>query len=250
MPQSGLLPFGQQDEIPGRAIFGLRTGRVIGAHWEDHTVDILATDNSTYMHVPIISGWAGLDYGEWSRPQLAEETTDGLTAGEAFSIAPTGKRDSYALFAFVEGFGVMPIVLGFFYPEVSQMMFSGLQRLTRHVGDTFTAIGSDGVNYLAFNKDGSAISFNVGDPRPPIVTLTDYDQRSEPEGRPHNITLYLANGSKVELDGATGDILIQSESGARIDILSSGDMSVSADGALDLSGNPLTLSGLSGFMLI
>lgn len=258
MTQSSLAPLSIPDLNPGRAVFGLRAGKVVGSDWRDHSVDVMMSDGTVYTHIQIIEMWGGTDYGDWWHPQYIPDATapngqsptnDDSAPGttDDTTYLPTLKRDSYALLAFIEGYASIPVCLGFWYPEVSQMMFSGLQRLTRHVGDTFSAVSQDGTHYLAFNKDGTAISFNTGDPRPPIMKQTDYDKLSNPAIGGHNISLYVqTTESKVELDGTTGTIVIQTLSAGDINITSQGEVNITGSGAVTISGSPLTLNGLQG----
>jgi hypothetical protein len=250
MTQAALAPNSVPDNNPGRAVFGLRTGKVTGSDWRDHTIDVTMSDGTVYLHVNIIEMWGGTDYGDWWHPQYLEQAPgDSSTAPRNVDSSPgnfddttslpTKRRDAYALLAFVEGYASLPVCIGFWYPEVSQMMFSGLQRLTRHVGDTFAAVSQDGTHYLAFNKDGTAISFNTGDPRPPIVRQTDYDKLSNPLIGGHNITLYVQSAeSKIELNGTDGTITILAGGTGEIDITGSGPVTI--------TGSPLTLNGLVG----
>lgn len=250
MTQAALAHLSVPDPNPGRASFGLRAGKVVGADYRDHTIDVMMPDGTVYIHVRIAHSWGGTDYGEWTMAQFLEDqpnspntpykdSVSDPNATDDSTYTPTLKRDCYALLAFVEGYASIPICLGYWYPEVSQMMFSGLQRLTRHVGDTFSAVSTDGTHYLAFNKDGTAISFNTGDPRPPIVKQTDYFKLSNPVIGGHNISLYVqSTESKIELDGTTGTITIVAGGTGEIDITGSGPVTI--------SGSPLTLNGLQG----
>jgi hypothetical protein len=215
-------------------------------------------DGSFLAHVSIVEMWGGTDYGEWSHPQYIPQSPESPEAPtENFdnvpgllddaSFLPSLRRDTYALIAFVEGHASIPICLGFYYPEVSQMMFDGLQRLTRHVGDTFSAVSNVGNHYISFDKDGSAISFNNGFFKPPIVQQTDFDVLSAPRKGAYNITLYVAaTQSRVHLDGTTGDIICETITGGAITINSHTDITISGQGTVAISGNPLTLSGLQG----
>ncbi len=244
MPQAGLARFNVPNHTPGSGSFGLRTGKVTGYNHEDHTIDVILDDDSPLTHVGLMETWAGTDYGDKWQPQfLAFDPSTALHDADDGSGNPTNKRDTYAVISFVQGFDGMPLCIGFFFPPVSQMMI-GLQHLRRHVGDTFTAVGLNGTHYLAFNKDGSSISFNNGDPEPPDVFLTDYDKLSVPTGGLHSITLLLAGGSKVHLDGLTGAVEIHSS--FDMTILSEQDMGITARAGLNIAGNPLTLSGLQG----
>lgn len=235
MPQLGLNRFNVFEKTPGQAMFGLKTGRVIAVHWQNHTIDVQLSDGSVLEMVHLVEMSAGTDYGQLFAPQLPEDTQNVLEKYGPFPFAP---RETFAIIAFVEGFSVLPVCLGFFYPDTSQMMFGNLQYLARYVGDTFAAVSADnGTNWLAFTKDGTGISLNSNDYFPaPDVYENDFDKLSRPGGGIRSITLYLATGSRVHLDGTTSNIYIESET----------EMDITSKGAMEISGNPLTLSGLTG----
>ena len=258
MPQNGLQPFAVPDYTPGKAHFNLRIGKVIGTDWRDHTIDVMMNDGAVYTHIPIIEMWAGTDYGDWWHPQHTNQqpnsdlspalTVDGSPGNlDDATYLATERRDAYALIAFIEGYSIIPVCLGFIYQEVTQMMFDGLQRLTRHVGDTFSAVTLDGNHYISFDKTGSAISFNNGFYEAPQVQLSDFDKLSRPQKGGYNITLYVAaTKSRVQLNGTSGDILAETVNGGVITITSQGTIDITGGGAVTISGSPLTLNGLAG----
>ena len=236
MTQAGIQRFSNPDHHPGTQTFGLKAGKIVGFNYEDHTVDAILHDGSTYSHCPLLEMWAGTDYGDLWNPQFAVKgDTLAWNQGEDGTGDLTGRRDCLGVFAFFEGVDHLPICLGFYYDEVTQMMY-GFQRLTRHVGDSYAPVAFNDTHYLAFDKDGTAICFDQGDPEPPVMTGTDYDKRSQPTNGGYNITLITASGSKVKLDGQTGDITIESKN----------DLAIVAARTLTIKGSPLVLDGLQG----
>lgn len=239
-----LARFRQADTQPGQAFFGLRTGKVVGVDPRDHSVDVAFDDGSIILHVPLLEMWAGTDYGDRWLPQfLPVEPGDALTVGGDAVPWEGQRRDTRALVAFVEGHVGNPVVIGFFYPEVSQMMHAGFQRITRYLGETFSGVGLNGEHYLAFDAAGGAISLNRGLFEGPNVTANDYDRRSRPGGV-FNITLYSAAGAKIDLDGTSGSITIHAEGHLLLD--AEDHLLIASPGPVDIAGSPLTLSGLAG----
>lgn len=219
MPQSGLSQQNKPAWDADKEMFGLRTGRVIAVNWQDHTVDLAVSGGATFAHVPIASRFAGTDYGDLWQPQ----------------IDPTTGRACHAIIAFLNGMAISPMVIGFFYPEVSQMMLDGFQRITRYAGDTFTAVSLDGDIWLAFNPDGSYVGFHNDNPAPPIVHGVDYDKLSNPAtGKPHSFTAVLRDGTSFHMDGPTGNVTC----------IAGQHLHQEAKGQLDLVGRVITLTGL------
>src|SRR4051812_23157639 len=126
MPQSGLSRASKPAWDAEREMFGIWVAEVIAVNWEDHTVDLRTPNGASLAHVPIATPWAGSDYGDVNRAHVSAD------------------RETHALVAFTKGLAISPVVLGFFFPETSQMMLDGFQRITRHVGDTFSAVSMDG----------------------------------------------------------------------------------------------------------
>lgn len=217
MAQSGLARSNRPAWDAERESFGIQVAEVIATDWRDHTVDLRTPSGAVLAHVPIATPWAGSDYGDLSRPQYD----------------PT--RQTHALVAFVKGLAISPVVIGFFYPEVSQMMLDGLQKVTRHVGDTFQAVSMEGDIWLAFTADGSHVGFHYDNPAPPAIHGTDYDQTASPAtGKQPSFSAILANGSGVHIDGPTGNVIH----------LAAQHLHQEAKGQLDLLGKVVTISGL------
>ncbi len=232
MPQQGLASATKPAWDAHREAFGIQVARVVASNWQDHTVDLVTPNGAALGHVPIATPWAGTDYGDLSRPQFLQRDNADLVG---LAARPDPTRDCHALVAFVKGLAITPIVIGFFYPVVSQMMLDGLQKITRHVGDTFQAVSMDGDIWLAFNSDGSYVGFHDNNPSPPIMHGVDYDRTSDPAvGRQHSFTAVLRDGTSFHMDGPTGNITH----------VAGQHLHQEAKQQLDLLGRVVTISGL------
>lgn len=236
MPQHGIRWASRPANNAGSEMFGLRVGKVAAVNWQDHTVDLIGEDQSYLAHVPMATVMAGTDFGEIHLPSFDPvRPQDAPFAGGDGTGRPGGTRDVFAVFGFIRGDQTNPIVLGFLYPEVSQMMLEGYQKIIRHAGDTFQAVSMDGDIWLAYNSDGSFVGFHDDNPSPPILHGIDYDRLSNPAvGKKHSFTAVLRDGTSFHMDGPTGNII--QVAGQHIH--------QEAKGQLDLLGKVITLQGL------
>lgn len=232
--QKGLQRFNSFATNPGQGRFSLKTGRVVAYHWQNHTIDVQVSDGSMLAMVHILEPKAGFDYGELHVPMFPEGVANMI---DSYGPFPFGPRETFAVVAFVEGYEILPVCLGFYYPDESALMFGNLQYLARYVGDTFRAVDINGTHWVAFDATGTGISINSGDyAGVPDLYQTDWDGKSKPSGEVRSLTLYLASGSMVHLDGSNSNITIHSEA----------EIAMDGAGAVSISGNPLTLDGLVG----
>jgi cell wall-associated NlpC family hydrolase len=221
---------------PHKDAGAIRAAKVVGANWEDHTVDIAWPNGGGRTHVPVMEMWAGSDYGDLWHPQHAPADPN-VPEGAA---QQTG-RDTYCLVAFINGVTALPIVIGFFFPEVSAMMHDNFQHLTRYANDTYSGVSKDGDHYLAFDAHGAFVGFHKpGSGQAPSVRGgSDYDRRAQPGEAVRSFTTRLPVGSTHRLDGATGDIQHHAARNHRVE----------AARQLDLIGDTTTIEGLPGLLL-
>ncbi len=127
----------------------LRMGKVIKSNPEAKTVDVTMIDCSgTYHDVPVLAPFASTSSGISHLPAPHNPKDE----DESGYSTPIGydKRDVYAIIGFVEGEWVLPVVLGFKYPETNQMSFpdsiGANQKIDRHEGDRYHRITGDTVS--------------------------------------------------------------------------------------------------------
>jgi hypothetical protein len=125
-----------------------RTAKVVAVHRESHSVDCILMDGNWLRDVPVI-GFGGSNFG---LAALVAPTADDENKNRKTYPGEDGAgRDLYAVVAQAEGssFGTNGMfVIGFLYPQVSEMMFAGDQWpdlfLFRHPSDVQVTIQQDG----------------------------------------------------------------------------------------------------------
>ena len=102
----------------------LRKGIVVEVHPEDHSVDIVMSDDaSRLVGVQVITGNGSTRSGTSDLPEIPKRK-------DKWDIStPTG-QDMHAIVGF---FGRHPVVLGFIYPQVNQMLHKDPQLRIDHV---------------------------------------------------------------------------------------------------------------------
>lgn len=123
----------------------LRVGRVFNVNAAQNTVDVAFMDGSgVCLKVPVLSTsgntMSGLNYH--LNPYLKSED-DNLPQG-------SGKRDLYAVIAYIHGLDATPVVLGFKTPDFHQLSFpnkEGFENhyIDRHPSDRYHRIVGDTV---------------------------------------------------------------------------------------------------------
>lgn len=112
--------------------------RVVAVHPESHTVDVvIQSDGRRCYGVKVMTLTGSTNTGVVDLP--APEIGSGADPGSA----ALGSRELIAVVGFV--CGGLPIVFGFLFPQVSQLMFeAGNARVHRHSSDVYTTITDDG----------------------------------------------------------------------------------------------------------
>lgn len=130
----------------------LRAAKVVGVHPEGYAVDIVFVDTGARANwVQVLAVGASTNTGLMDMPEPAKP------AG-AYGMTDSKDRDVYALVGLVGG-GV-PIVLGFLYPQVCQMLFRDMNRkIERHASDWYTSVDGAG-NFEACHPSGTY--FRIG----------------------------------------------------------------------------------------
>lgn len=126
----------------------LRWGRVVAIHPEDYSVDLVMTDGGQQLAgVQVLSPWASTSSGE----ALLVQPSDAPN-GNKWDLTQAKPTD---VLAGVALFGQMPVVIGFRYPQICQMLFTELQRaIDRHPSDFYKTIDAQG-NYEAYHPSGT-----------------------------------------------------------------------------------------------
>lgn len=197
----------------------LRWGRVAAIHPEDYALDLVMTDNGEQISgVQVLSPWASTSSG---KAMLIEPSK--ASNGNAWDLTQTKPTDVLAGVAY---FGTMPVVIGFRYPQICQMLFRDLQRMIdRHPSDFYTSIDSQ-ANFEAYHPSGTY--FRVGSsPAHEDLTGKDVDGNWK-------IAKNTASAPWVNLTVANAGSVV-----ANIQVDPQGNINVQANGNLtgDITGN-------------
>jgi hypothetical protein len=174
---------------------GVKTGKVVGVHRDDHSIDVQFLDGSLARHVPVLSGWLGTTHGavHLTAPTYDEQEPARKTYPEATGTAvqpPHNEggagRDQYACLMQLEGHGFGTsgyVCVGFFAPNVSEMLFpkdDGTAKdafsdllLVRHSSDVQSTMDKDGKVSIQ-HPCGARITIGTGATN---LEGKDYDKR-------------------------------------------------------------------------
>lgn len=113
-----------------------RVGYVVATHPEDHSVDlVMVDDGSRVVGAQVVTPNGSTRSGSVDMPAVPEK------ADKWDVTKPTG-QDMKALVAFV---GRTPVVTGFLYPQINQMLLKDPKtRIDRHQSDVLQVIDGDG----------------------------------------------------------------------------------------------------------
>ncbi len=114
----------------------LRKGIVVETHPEDYSVDlVMADDGSRMVGVQVLTSNSSTRTGTVDMPKIKP-------TGNKWDVTKRTGQDMEALVATYDGH---PVVVGFIYPQVSQMTFRDNKfRLFRHQSDVIEMIDGDG----------------------------------------------------------------------------------------------------------
>lgn len=202
-----------------------RIGIVVATHPEDHSVDLVMADNGQRLvGVQVLSSHASARSGLIDLPAVPQRD-------DPWDVTKTTGQDMKAVVSFV---GHFPIVVGFLFPQVNQVLPADPKtRINRHQSDVMTMIDGDG-NIQLTHPSGTYI--RIGE-TPGKVDMASknadanaaFDRNT---GRLVNVRIGLANGVLDLTLKPNGDVELNSD--GRVDI--------AADGAIHIqSGTSITL---------
>jgi hypothetical protein len=149
----------------------LHFARVVAWNSESNSVDVvLMQDNRRFSGVQILSKSAGGDFGHYGL---------GIPTETGFEAKTTRKRDVFCLVGFA---GTNPVVMGFLFPQVTQMLFSKdadpryhEMEVDRHPSDVYKIVDGDG-NFEVHHPSGAYIRI-AEDPSFEVLDAKDYLER-------------------------------------------------------------------------
>lgn len=211
----------------------MRKGIVVATHPSDHSVDVLLSDGRRLVGVQVMTPNGSARSGVFDMPAVPAR------GGDKWDISEPNGQDQIAIVDFVDG---IPLVVGFLYPQISQMTFDDpTLRVTRHQSDVMTAIDGDGnvqithpsgtyirlgeqpdrVDFSAKNRDESlAVDRNTGRRVHVRIGMADgvLELTMSPSGRIDlrcNDNIYIRSEANIDVK-AGGKIHI--ESGTQIQL--------------------------------
>lgn len=122
--------FGMPDTFP------LRKGIVVATHPEDHSVDlVMVDDGSRLVGIQVMTHNASTRSGKVDLPHVPPKR-------DKWDISQRTEQEMEAIVGFVSGH---PVVMGFLYPQISQMTFADPQMsIERHQSDVYRTISGNG----------------------------------------------------------------------------------------------------------
>ena len=128
-----------------------RKAIVVACHPEDNSVDLVMCDDGARLSgVPVMSQSGSARSGSVDMPEMPNATGDAK-----WDITKRHGQDMEALVATM-GRG-NPIVVGFLYPQISQMTFKDAKRkFTRHQSDVYHTIDGNG-NVELYHPSGAYV---------------------------------------------------------------------------------------------
>lgn len=138
--------------------------RVAEVRPESHALDIvIMKDGRRFSGVQVLSHSGGGDFGH---------VGFGVPTNTGYDAKKSNKRDVYCVVGWVTG---TPVIFGFLYPQVSQMLFEDKERhIHRLPSDVYWSSDSDG-NIEVYHPSGAFVRFGTS-PEHEDLSGKDYDQ--------------------------------------------------------------------------
>lgn len=113
----------------------LRQGYVVDTHPEDHSVDlVMVDDGSRLIGVQVLTPNGSTRTGVFDMPEVPPK-------GDKWDITKRTGQDQIAVVAFTRGH---PVVMGFLYPQISQMTWRDKKkRVARHQSDVYSTTSGE-----------------------------------------------------------------------------------------------------------
>lgn len=123
-------------------------------HPEDNSADILFLDNGARAAgVPIMAG-----AGTSNRTGTVDQPEPDFVGGSQWEPRDSKKTDITAVIGWI---GNQPIITGYLFPQVSQMLFADAdRRISRHTSDVYSTIDKDG-NAEFYHPSGAYVRFGA-----------------------------------------------------------------------------------------
>lgn len=172
----------------------LRKAIIVDVHHEDNSVDlVLCDDGARLSGVPVLTSQGGsARTGHVDLPEVPDKN-----GADKWDITQRNGQDMEALVGFM-GRG-NPVVVGFLYPQISQMTFKDKRRFNRHRSDVYHTITDTGDIEL-YHPSGAYIRI-AEDLEHEDLTNKNFDENLELD-RNKDRTINM----RVKLGGVTIDV--------------------------------------------
>jgi phage baseplate assembly protein gpV len=198
-----------------------RIGIVVAVHPEDHSVDlVMADDGSRLVGVQVMTPNGSTRSGMVDLPSVPDKPNK-------WDIAQRTGQDMKAIVGFV---GRNPVVTGFLYPQVNQMLVKdGKTMRYRHQSDVEFSIDGDG-NTQVTHPSGTYIRIGESPDKADMAgKFADGSKTDRNTGKQVSVRVGLAGGKAVITISPDGKISMTTESDFGVD--AKGDVSLKAKSA-------------------
>lgn len=217
----------------------LRLACVVDVHPEDHSVDlVMIEDNTRIAGVQVLTSSASGNTGVHDLPMPSRPA-----GADKWDISRATDRDILAVVASV---GRNAVVIGFLFPQVSQMLFKDKnRRVSRHASDVYTSIDDAG-NTEVYHPSGTYLRIGAS-PDHEDLSGKDGDGKwtiSKNTSSAVHVRLRVANAGAVKATlsiDPNGNVSLTHT--GNLTVSAGGNVSLSATGTMGLSsGGNMTLS--------
>ena len=198
-----------------------KLAKVVAMHPEDNSADIVFLDNGARaVGVPIIAG-----VGASSRTGTVD-SPDPTVGVDKWAPQDSNATDVTAVVGWIQN---QPIITGFLFPQVSQMLFADRnRRIVRHTSDVYSTIDGMG-NAEFYHPSGAYVRFGTS-PAHEDLTGKDLDGKwALQAGLPVHIHIEQAGGVASIDMAPSGAIVVNTAS--TLDVTATGAVNVTAGGA-------------------
>ena len=188
----------------------LRQAKVVAVHPESHSVDLVLFYNGARLsNVQVLGHGGSTNTGHSALPTPTPPATP-------YSAVETDDRDIYAVVDYMDG---VPIVVGFRFPEVCQLLFAQADRkIDRHASDVYTSVDAAG-NVEVYHPSGTYFRIGTSGTHEDL-TGQDFDKKwkiTKNTGAAVHVHLTVANGgspvASIDID-PSGNIVSSATSWA------------------------------------
>lgn len=138
----------------------MRKGIVVATHPDDHSVDLVMTDDGSRLTgVQVMTGSASSRSGSVDMPEVPEKKNK-------WDITELTGQEMIAIVGYI---GRNPVVNGFLYPQINQMLFKDPKmRFNRHQSDVMSYTDGDG-NFGIMHPSGAFIQVGEKPEKPELA---------------------------------------------------------------------------------